>query len=80
MSKFIGIIIGVGEIVAGIITVNPALIVSGALMIASNVATLLLTPKPPSNSRQASALTLQLGETPRQVIFGETAVCAAIVE
>jgi hypothetical protein len=79
MSKFVGIIVGVVELGVGIATLNPALIVAGALMLASSAVTLLLTPKV-NNSRQASALTLQLGEVPRAVIFGETAMGHALVE
>lgn len=64
----------------GIITGNVALIVSGALMIASNAASLLLAPKAPSNSRQASALTLKLGEVPRSALFGESAEAGSLVD
>jgi hypothetical protein len=81
MSKFVGFIIGAVEIGVGIV-LGPAgtpLIVSGALMIASSAAALLLAPSV-KNSRQAQSLTLQFGEVPRAVIFGETAACRALVE
>jgi hypothetical protein len=55
------------------------LVVSGARMRAPSAAALLLAPSV-KNSRQAQSLTLQFGEVPRAVIFGETAACRALVE
>jgi len=47
MSKFVGAIIGAVVVAVGVVTGNPALIVSGATMIASNALTLLLAPPMP---------------------------------
>jgi hypothetical protein len=78
MSKVIGFIVGAIEIGIGIITGNVALIISGALLIASSAATLLLAPK--GAAREASEETIQLGEQPRAAVFGEVAIPGSLVD
>ncbi|GAM06320.1 hypothetical protein [Novosphingobium sp. MBES04] len=46
MGKFVGAIVGAITVAVGVVTGNPALIVSGSAMIATNALTLLLTPGP----------------------------------
>lgn len=77
MSKFVGFVIGAIEVGAGILTGNPALIISGTMMIASQaIADLTMSTK----SRQAQALQVQTGEVPRSGIFGEGATAGSLVD
>jgi hypothetical protein len=77
MSKFAGFIVGAIEVGVGILTHNPALIISGALMIVSQAATDLLMP---TKTRQAQALQVQTGEVPRSGIFGEGGTAGSLVD
>lgn len=74
MGKTVRIIIGAALIVAGAVTGNWQLVLQGALMVGQ-----ALTEKGPS-PRQASATTLQLGEVPRQAIFGRAAIAGSLVD
>jgi len=78
MGKVTGFIIGAALVVAGILTGNPALIIQGSLMIVSNAILLLTAPKTPA--RQAAEMMLQLGEQPRNGIFGEAFTAGSLVD
>lgn len=78
MSKFVGFIVGAAMVVVGVVTGNPYLIVQGGAMIVSNAIMLLTMPKQPA--RQASEMTIQLGEQPRSVQFGETYTAGSLVD
>jgi hypothetical protein len=78
MSKFIGFVVGAAEIAIGIATGNPMLIVQGTLTIVASAAALLLAPKAPA--RQASEMSIALGEQPRSALFGETYTAGSLVD
>lgn len=78
MSKFVGFIVGAALIVAGILTGNPYLIIQGGMMIVSNAVMLLTMPKAPA--RQASEMSIALGEQPRCALFGETFTAGSLVD
>jgi hypothetical protein len=70
MSKVVGFIIGAALIVAGILTGNVGLIIQGSAMIVTQAIVDLTMPKTPA--RQASEMSIQLGEQPRSMLIGET--------
>jgi len=74
MGKTVRAIIGVALIAVGVITGNWQLIIQGTLMLGS-----ALTEKGPG-PRQASATTLQLGETSRKGAFGTVATAGSLNE
>jgi hypothetical protein len=78
VSKFIGFIVGTAMVIAGILTGNPALIIQGSAMIVSNAILLLTQPKQPA--RQASEMSIQLGEQPRVLMVGEAATPGSLVD
>lgn len=78
MSKFIGFIVGAALVVVGIVTGNPYLIIQGGAMIVSNAVLLLTAPKQPA--RQASEMSIQLGEQPRCMMIGEAFTAGSLVD
>lgn len=76
--KVINFVVGAALIAVGVVTGNPALIISGAATIISAGASLLLAPSPPA--RQAQEMQLQLGEQPRCIVDGEAAVPGSLVD
>lgn len=78
MSKFVGFIVGAALVAIGIVTGNPALIIQGGLMIVSNAVLLLTAPKTPA--RNASEMSIQLGEQPRVLQLGETFTAGSLVD
>jgi hypothetical protein len=78
MSKFAGFIIGAIEIGIGIATGNVALIVQGGLTIAAQAIVDLTAPKTPA--REASEMTIKLGEQPRAMQIGETYTPGSLVD
>jgi hypothetical protein len=78
MSKFVGFIVGAALVVVGIVTGNPYLIIQGGAMIVSNAVMLLTMPKQPA--RQASEMSIQLGEQPRCMLIGETFAAGSLVD
>lgn len=79
MSKVIGFVVGAAMVVVGL-TVPGAqgLILQGALMIVSSAVLLLTQPKTPA--RNASEMSIQLGEQPRVLQLGETATAGSLVD
>ena len=71
MSKIVKAVVGVGFIAVGVLTGNAQFIVAGASLTISAV---LGPGGPKTPTRQAAATTLQLGEQPRQAVFGEALV------
>jgi hypothetical protein len=78
MAKVAGFIIGAALIVAGILTDNVALIIQGSAMIVMQGVVDLTMPKTPA--RQASEMTIQLGEQPRSAFFGEGYTPGSLVD
>jgi hypothetical protein len=86
MSKVAGFIIGGLEVIAGVVLVATGvggplgveLIVQGSLMIASQAIVDLTMPKTPA--REASEMTLALGEQPRSAFFGEGFTAGSLVD
>lgn len=70
MSKLVKEIIGAVLIVVGVLTGNLALVIEGSLILGSA----LLTPGIKQQAKQAEVASLQLGEVPRQGIFGTVLV------
>jgi hypothetical protein len=77
MSKFSGFIVGAITVGIGILTGNPALIIQGAAMIVLQGAVLLTMKNP---ARQASEMTIALGEQPRSALFGECFTAGSLVD
>jgi hypothetical protein len=78
MSKFVGFIVGAIEIGIGIATSNPMLIIQGSLTIAAQALVDLTASKQPA--RQASEMTIALGEQPRVMLVGETFTPGSLVD
>jgi hypothetical protein len=86
MSKIAGFIIGGIEVAVGIALVATGvggplgveLIIQGSLTIAAQAVVDLTMPKTPA--RQASEMSLQLGEQPRSAFFGEGATAGSLVD
>jgi hypothetical protein len=78
MSKFVGFIVGAALIAVGVLTDNPALIIQGAAMIVTQAIVDLTAPKQPA--RQASEMTIALGEQPRVMLLGETFTPGSLVD
>jgi hypothetical protein len=86
MSKVAGFIIGGLEIIAGVIlvatgvgaTLGVGLIISGATMIVTQAIVDLTMPKTPA--RQASEMSVALGEQPRSAFFGEGFTAGSLVD
>lgn len=74
MSRVVRTIIGIGLAVVGAVTGNFALIAAGASLLSQT----LLGPRAPR--RAAAAAQLQLGEQPRQGVFGRAAVSGSLVD
>ncbi|MEG3144210.1 phage tail protein [Sphingomonas sp. RT2P30] len=70
MSKLVKIIAAAVLIVVGVVTGNFQLILDGVLLLGSA----LLTPGNKQQARQAETTSLQLGEVPRQAVFGEALI------
>lgn len=67
MGKVVKVVIGISQIVAGVLTGNIYLIAQGVMMTASA----LMSPSGKQQARQADVLTLTIGESPREALFGE---------
>jgi hypothetical protein len=78
LSKVGGFIIGAALIAVGVATGNVGLIIQGSAMIVTQAVYDLTAPKTPA--RQASEMSIQLGETPRVVQFGETFTPGSLVD
>jgi hypothetical protein len=79
MSKVAGFVIGALTIVAGLaIPGAQFLVIQGAAMIITQGVVLLTAPKAPA--RQASEMTIQLGEQPRVMWFGKSYTAGSLVE
>lgn len=78
MSRVAGFVIGAVLIAVGIATGNPYLIIQGAAMVVTQAVVLLTAPKTPA--RQASEMSIQLGEQPRSALFGETFTAGSLVD
>jgi hypothetical protein len=78
MSKFAGFIVGAAVAVVGIATGNLGLIIQGGAMIVLQGIVLLTMPKQPA--RQASEMSIALGEQPRSALFGETYTAGSLVD
>lgn len=78
MSKFIGFIVGTALVVVGVLTGNPALIIQGVELIAAQAVYDLTMAHQPA--RQASEMTLALGEQPRVMLVGETYTPGSLVD
>jgi hypothetical protein len=78
MSKVVGFVVGVALIAVGIVTGNPALIIQGSAMVVMQAVVLLTAPKTPA--RQASEMSIQLGEQPRVLLVGETFTPGSLVD
>jgi hypothetical protein len=76
--KVVGFIIGVALIAVGIYTGNVGLIIQGSAMIITQAVVDLTMPKTPA--RQASEMTLQLGEQPRSMFVGEGFTAGSLVD
>lgn len=74
MSRTVQKVVGITAIVAGVVTGNLQLVLIGASITASAYA----TPKVPG--RQAAATSVQLGEQPRQALFGEGLVGGSLAD
>jgi hypothetical protein len=87
VSKFVGFIIGAGEIIAGVVllgtpggqALGTELIIMGVTTVVSQAVVDLTMPKG-AKSRNALETELQLGEIPRRVIFGKTATAGSLVD
>jgi hypothetical protein len=87
VSKFVGFIIGAGEIIAGVVllgtpggqALGTELIIMGVTTVVSQAVVDLTMPKG-AKSRNALETELQLGEVPRRVIFGKTATAGSLVD
>ncbi|MEH6721948.1 MAG: phage tail protein [Qipengyuania sp.] len=84
MSKVVKAVVGAAVIVGATLlsggTLTAALI-AGGLSLAGSAVSLLLAPKARGQEeRQASETTLQLGEVPRQVLFGEAATAGSLLD
>jgi hypothetical protein len=77
-GKWLGFAIGVVLVGVGIATGNVALIIQGSAMIVTQAIVDLTAPKVPA--RQASEMTLQLGEGPRSAFFGEGFTAGSLVD
>lgn len=78
MSKVAGFIIGAIEVGIGIVTGNVALIIQGGMTIAAQAIVDLTAPKTPA--REASEMTIKLGETSRSMEVGETFSSGSLVD
>lgn len=74
MGKVVRAVVGVGLVIAGAVTGNFALVAAGVSLVSGS----LFPPKLPK--RAAAAAQLQLGEQPRQAIFGRAAVAGSLVD
>ncbi len=75
MSRVVRAVVGVALVVAGAITGNFQLIITGVSLVGGAI----LQPSVPKN-RAAAAATLQLGEQPRQAVLGRAAVAGSLVD
>lgn len=78
MSKVVGFIVGAALIAIGAFTGNVGLIVQGSAMIVTQAVVDLTMPKTPA--RQASEMSIQLGEQPRSMLIGETFTAGSLVD
>lgn len=75
-KKLVKAVVGVGLVAVGVITANKGLIFAGVGLVAS-----VLAPQPSiGEDRAAAAITLQLGEQPRQAIGGRAGVKGSLVD
>ncbi len=85
MSKVVKAVVGIGIAAAGIlVSTIPGLQVLGATLFKVGLAvtaSAILSPKARGQQeRQASETTLQLGEVPRQALFGEAATAGSLLD
>lgn len=78
MSKVVGFIVGAALIAIGVVTGNVGLIIQGSAMIITQAVVDLTAPKTPA--RQASEMSIQLGEQPRSMLIGETFTAGSLVD
>jgi hypothetical protein len=78
MSKVVGFVIGATLIAIGLYTGNLGLVVQGSAMIVTQAIVDLTMPKVPA--RQASEMSIQLGESPRSAFFGEGFTAGSLVD
>src|ERR1051326_5733789 len=78
MSKVVGFIVGAALIAIGAVTGNVGLIIQGSAMIVTQAIVDLTAPKSPA--RQASEMSIQLGEQPRSMLIGETFTAGSLVD
>ena len=72
------VVVGATLLSGGTLT---AALIAGGLSLAGSAVTLLMAPKARGQEeRQASETTLQLGEGPRQVLFGRAAVAGSLLD
>lgn len=77
MSKVVKAVVGIGIAAIGFAVGNPLLIGIGLSITQSAI----LSPKVPrQEERQASETTLQMGEVPRQVLFGKAATAGSLLD
>jgi hypothetical protein len=78
MSKIVGFIVGAALIAIGIATGNVGLIIEGAALIVTQAVVDLTMPKTPA--REASEMSIALGEQPRVALFGEANTPGSLVD
>jgi hypothetical protein len=78
MSKIVGFIVGAALIAIGVVTGNVGLIIEGAALIVTQAVVDLTMPKTPA--REASEMSIALGEQPRVALFGETNTPGSLVD
>jgi hypothetical protein len=78
MSKIVGFVVGAVLIGIGIATRNVGLIIEGAALIVTQAVVDLTMPKTPA--REASEMSIALGEQPRVALFGETNTPGSLVD
>jgi predicted GH43/DUF377 family glycosyl hydrolase len=78
MSKIVGFVVGAVLIGIGIATGNVGLIIEGAALIVTQAVVDLTMPKTPA--REASEMSIALGEQPRVALFGEANTPGSLVD
>lgn len=80
MAKVVNVVVGAAALAVGLAAGGAfaPLIMAGASMLFSSAVGMLLTPKP--KPRDASATMLQIGEVPREALFGEAATPGGLVD
>jgi hypothetical protein len=86
VSKVVGFVVGTAMIIAGVVllgtpggqVLGTSLIIQGSVMIVTQAVVDLTMPKTPA--RQASEMSIALGEQPRAALFGETFTPGSLVD